>query len=248
MNAMCDRLVDTLAQLRHADRLANVGQLASGVAHELGTPLNVVMAHASLIDSEESTADEKRAGARRILGAAEKMTKIIRRSGPQKAQCDLRQLTAEALDLLRPIAAKSSVQLELEDGPTETTVHADAGQVQQVVTNLVMNAIHAMPKGGHVKVGIRAERAHPPTKPDAIRDGFCLTVEDEGPGILPDDLQHIFEPFFTTKDVGEGTGLGLPVSYGIVQDHGGWLTVETEVGEGTAFLVHLPREAPPADA
>lgn len=248
INAMCDRLADTLAQLRHADRLANVGRLASGVAHELGTPLNVVSAHATKIESAESTPDEKRASARSILGASEKMTKIIRqllqfarRTGPQKAPCDLRQLTAEVLELLRSIATKSSVELDLEEGPEDANAAVDAGQYQQVVTNLVVNAIHAMPGGGRVKVRIARERARPPQAADSSGEFLCLSVSDDGPGIAPDDLPHIFEPFFTTKDVGEGTGLGLPVSYGIAQDHGGWITVESEPGRGATFKVRFPR-------
>jgi len=247
MNATCERLRDTLAQLRHADRLAHVGTLASGVAHELGTPLNVVSAHAQKI--ADAGGDEHQKSARAIAAASEKMTRIIRQlmqfarrgGAPQKAATDLRQIASDTLDLMRPIAAKSSVVLELEaDG--EATLDADPGQLQQVLTNLVMNAVQAMPKGGRVGVSIRAERAHPPGAPTESRACVCLRVSDEGVGIAPEDVDRVFEPFFTTKDVGEGTGLGLPVSYGIVRDHGGWITVESALGEGTTFAVYLPRD------
>ena len=105
-----------------------------------------------------------------------------------------------------------------------------------------MNAIHAMPDGGRVTLAFSEREAHPPddpARPD--RRYLCISVRDEGEGIPADSLPHIFEPFFTTKDVGEGTGLGLPVSYGIVRDHGGWIAVESALREGSAFHVYLPR-------
>jgi len=251
LNATSDRLATTLAQLRHADRLATVGTLASGVAHELGTPLNVVTARASMIADEETTLEENRESAGAIQDAAARMTRIIqqllrfaRRTGPQRAGCDLRRLAADALDLLRPLAAKADVALELVEGDVDASIAVDAAQLQQVVTNLVINAVHAMPRGGTARVEIDRARAHAPGSHDAPRECLRLIVSDEGEGIAPEDLPHIFEPFFTTKDVGEGTGLGLPVSYGIVRDHGGWIAVESELAHGTRFVVYLPKEPP----
>jgi two-component system NtrC family sensor kinase len=253
MNAMCDRLVGTLEQLRHADRLAIVGKLASGVAHELGTPLNVVSARASMIAEGETTPEESREYARVISGSAERMAKIIRqllqfarREGIRKAATNVRALTKETLELLRPLAANRSVELEIERASAETAAPVDAGQLQQVISNLVMNAIQATPRGGHVKLRWYDKDAQPPPDVGAPAGRYlCLDVEDDGEGIRPESLPRVFEPFFTTKDVGEGTGLGLAVSYGIIRDHGGWITVKSERGKGTTFTVLVPAAALP---
>jgi signal transduction histidine kinase len=249
MNAMCDRLATTLDQLRHADRLATVGKLASGVAHELGTPINVISVRAGAIAAGGMAAEETGQYARAIVAAAGKMTKIIqqllqfaRRRGAHKALHDVRELTKEAVELLRPLADKSGVRFDLASDSTDAKVLADAAQVQQVVTNLAMNAIQSMPRGGVVTLGLSFERAQPP--PDVGGDEgdyLCLRVQDTGDGISPENLEHVFEPFFTTKDVGEGTGLGLAVSYGIVRDHGGFISVRSTVGQGTVFTVYLPK-------
>ncbi len=248
MNAMSDRLSATMAQLRHADRLATVGTLASGVAHELGTPLNVVAARAAMIATGEANPDESADYARVIVDAADRMTKTIRRllqfarrGGAQKAKRDLSELAKESLELMRPLANKRSVQLQLAATRAEASTNVDAGQIQQVITNLVMNAIQAMRGGGTVELSIRSGRGLPPADVGGAEiDYLCLRVKDDGAGISPENLPHIFEPFFTTKDVGEGTGLGLAVTYGIVREHGGWITVESTLGKGTTFCVFLP--------
>jgi signal transduction histidine kinase len=252
VNAMCERLVTTLDQLRHADRLGTVGKLASGMAHELGTPLNVIGARAQMIQSGEATPEEAREYAGIIVSAAGRMTTIIRqllqfarRRGPDKAPVDLRKLAAGAIDLLRPLARQAGVRLELassDDGPTAS---GDAAQIQQVVTNLVMNAIQAMPRGGLVELSLGKERVEPPAELHMPESEYlCLRVRDEGEGIPPDNLPRVFEPFFTTKDVGMGTGLGLAVAYGIIRDHGGFIAVESKVNEGATFSVYLPGQGP----
>ena len=120
----------------------------------------------------------------------------------------------------------------------------DPDQIQQVLTNLMVNAIQAMPDGGAVQVAIRRERARPPEDHEADQgDYFCIEVKDEGEGIPQEDLPHLFEPFFTTKEVGEGTGLGLSIAYGIVLEHGGWIDVASQPGQGSRFLAYLPQES-----
>jgi signal transduction histidine kinase len=252
VNAMCDRLVTTLQQLRHADRLATVGKLASGVAHELGTPLNVVSARARMIADGEANADESREYAGVIVGATERMTKTIRqlmqfarRGRVEKTRRDLRELVRETLDLLRPLAVKSKVSLELGDGSVDAIVSVDGAQIQQVITNLTMNAVQAMPDGGLVELSLSREELRAPAEVGGSPiSALCLRVRDTGPGIAPEHLQHVFEPFFTTKDVGEGTGLGLAVAYGIIREHGGWIAVDSRVGRGTTFSVFLPAPDP----
>jgi signal transduction histidine kinase len=249
MNAMCDRLAATLEQLRHADRLATVGKLASGVAHELGTPLNVVSARAEMIMAGTSP-EESRDYAQVIAKAVGRMTAIIgqllqfaRRKGIQRTHSDPVALARETVDLLRPFAKKRHVAIELDAG-TCTPVSVDAAQLQQVLTNLLMNALHASRENGRVTLRVDERVAAPPADMGgARRQCVCLVVADDGAGIEPENLTRIFEPFFTTKDVGEGTGLGLAVSYGIVREHGGWMTVDSTVGLGSTFTVYLPREA-----
>ncbi|MBU8897938.1 HAMP domain-containing histidine kinase [Corallococcus sp. M34] len=239
--------LSTLEHLRHADRLTTVGKLASGVAHELGTPLNVVMGRAKMIASGEAEGDEVGECARIISQQAQHMTAIIRqlldfarRRTPHRAPEDVAQLVSRTLGLLKPMATKHGVTLA-QEVPSGLSLDVDGGQLQQVLTNLVMNGIQAMRRSGTLRVSAQHTRAAPPADvggPEA--EWVRLDVEDEGEGIAPEVLPHIFEPFFTTKDVGEGTGLGLSVSYGLVRDHGGWIAVRSQPGHGSCFSIYLP--------
>lgn len=266
MNAMCEQLVvankradeeaaarlAALEQLRHADRLTTVGKLASGIAHELGTPLNVVSGRARMIITGEAEGHEVLESAEVIVSASRRMASIVRqlldfarRRGPQKVEADVFQVTAQALALLRHLLEKRGVRVELVGEPTRAEI--DPNQVEQVVTNLVVNGAQAMEAGGALRVAVRRlEAAAPPEaeRPGGGRAFVAIVVADEGPGIPNEVLPHVFEPFFTTRGVGEGTGLGLSVAYGIVQEHGGFISVDTGVG-GTTFTVHLPCEALP---
>ncbi|WP_225409556.1 sensor histidine kinase [Stigmatella hybrida] len=243
--------LSTLERLRHADRLTTVGKLASGVAHELGTPLNVVLGRAKMISSGEAVGEEVAECAQIISQQAQHMTRIIRqlldfarRRAPRRAPENIAQLVTHTLALLRPLASKRSVTL-VSEVPESLVLEVDNGQLQQVLTNLVMNGIHAMKRPGTLRVRAGPARAAVPSEPGAPETEWIrLDVEDEGEGIQPEDLPHIFDPFFTTKDVGEGTGLGLSVSHGLVQDHGGWIAVHSEPGRGSCFSVYLPPGGP----
>jgi two-component system, NtrC family, sensor kinase len=261
INLMCERLeetrsslaretaarIATLSQLRHADRLSTVGKLASGIAHELGTPLNVVSGRAKRI-LRGASAEEVEGNARIIVEQADRMTRIIRqlldfarRRGAQKAPADLSAIAREAIALLHPIAAKRRVDIAFEDRVDGARVEVDATQIQQALTNLVMNGVHAMEDGGDLSVRLSRARVKPPPAHGGDEDDyFVIVVSDRGKGIAPEHLSRVFEPFFTTKDVGEGTGLGLSVTWGLVEEHGGWIDVESEVGEGATFTVYLP--------
>jgi len=261
MNAMCDQLsaaaarveketADRMAaveQVRHADRLTTVGKLASGLAHELGTPLNVIEARAEMIASGETSAEESREYARVIREASERMTRLIRKlldfARPQQGTRSLQQLSplvTRAVDMLEPLAARK--QLELSVAADDSAfANVDADQLEQVVTNLVVNAIQATTHPGAIAIRVGRRSAQPPAdQPRSEGEYACIQVQDEGPGIASADLERIFEPFFTTKDVGAGTGLGLSVAYGIVREHGGFIEVATEIGRGTTFSVFLP--------
>ncbi len=238
-------------QLRHADRLATVGTLAAGIAHELGSPLNIVAERANMIHREEVVGDDALDNARIIREQAERMTAIVRqlmhfarRQTTEARRCDVVRLARETIALLRKLATDRGVEIELHgDSPEELQATADREHLQQALTNLVINAVQASPSGAAVTVSVQRREA---TRPDAqhAEPQSCieLIVADRGDGIPKEQLERVFEPFFTTKDVGEGTGLGLAVTHGIVSDHGGWIEVESEVGEGTRFRVLLPEE------
>jgi signal transduction histidine kinase len=242
--------LSTLENLRHADRLGTVGKLASGVAHELGTPLNVVFGRAKMIASGEAEGDETKECALIITQQVQHMTGIIRqlldfarRRPPQRAPENLAELVSHTLQLLHPMAARRGILLTREaEGPLELEV--DGAQLQQALTNLVVNGIQAMKRPGTLRVRLGRARAVPPPEVGGPEAGWVrLDVMDEGEGISPEALPRVFEPFFTTKDVGEGTGLGLSVSYGLIRDHGGWIAVSSEPGRGSCFSIFLPSEA-----
>lgn len=237
----------TLDQLRHADRLKTIGQLASGVAHELGTPINVIIIRAKKLAAPGGRLDDDHI--RVITEQANRMTRIIRQlldfarpRTPQHARVDLAEVIAKAVSLLDSTARRFRVTTQIHaDG--RFPIDIDPDQILQVVSNLMLNAIQAMPEGGTLTLDLSRKRASAPddqTRSEA--DYLCLQVRDEGEGIAPELLSRIFEPFFTTKDVGEGTGLGLSVSQGIVREHGGWISVTSATGKGTCFEIYLPLE------
>jgi signal transduction histidine kinase len=269
INAMCARIAETnrrladesaarvaaLEQLRHSERLATVGQLAAGVAHELGTPLNVVSARAELLVTGSPSAADAAANGRIILEQADRMTAIIhqlldfsRRRGPSMGLGNLTQVVTRTLDLLEPAATRAKVRIECATtGPV--FARFDQTQMQQVLANVFMNGIQAMSGGGTLRVSLDTRLIRPPVDgPAPETECVCVTVEDSGRGIARADLDRIFEPFFTTKRVGEGTGLGLAVAHGIVAEHGGWIVAESEEGKGSRFSIYLPRPAVPSEA
>lgn len=263
LNAMCDQLqaerdkthtetaarITAIEQLRHADRLKTVGRLASGMAHELGTPLNVIAVRAAQIADRSVTGDGVAASAaiiktqaERITGLVRKLLDFARRSSPQRTEIDLREVANEAVKLVESYAKKQGVVLSVVATDTPAVAAVDAGQIEQVITNLVVNAIQATPDEGQVEIGVAPGHAKPPQDHAGGRgDYLCLSIRDEGTGISEEHRPHVFEPFFTTKDVGEGTGLGLAIVYGIIAEHGGWIDVASELGKGSCFSVHLPR-------
>ncbi len=256
--AATDARIAALEQLRHADRLATVGQLASGVAHELGTPLSIVSARAGLLRAGDAPQPEVVESAGIIVDQTARMTAIIRqlldlsrRRGPQLAVADLRPVVTRTAGLLSSLARSRDVVLDVVAPAQPLCAEIDESQVQQALANVIVNAIQATPKGRRVSVRLHACRARPPADRDvADGDYVCISVEDEGTGIATEHLPRLFQPFFTTKDVGEGTGLGLSVTEGIVGDHHGWIAVASVPGQGSRFDVYLPRvaAAAPADA
>lgn len=260
MDAMADRLASArqklseetdarlraLNQLRHADRLATVGKLASGIAHELGTPLNVVGGRAKIIRKHPEASEDIQRSARIIEEQADRMANIIRqvlnfaRAGePTRRLVDVVDLAERVVGLLSPVARKNDVTLALRPLAESVQVSGEANQLEQVLTNLVVNAVHASTEGSTVTVAVAIRPSMRPGETEC-RSYAVFDVIDDGCGMPPHVASRVFEPFFTTKDVGEGTGLGLSVAYGIVQEHGGFMTIDSTVGHGSRFSVYLP--------
>jgi signal transduction histidine kinase len=225
--------------LRHADRLATIGQLAAGVAHELNEPLGNVLGFAQLALKARDVPAQVRADLSRIAEAAFRGREIIRkllvfaRQAPASKQpTNLNGVVEEAMFLLEAGCENPDIRFVRELGAGVPDIEADPVQVRQVVTNLVINAMQAIQAEGTVTV-----------RTEAVQDAVVLSVRDTGSGMTPDVLRRVFDPFFTTKDVGQGTGLGLAVVQGIVAGHGGTIDVESEPASGSVFTVQLPVRA-----
>lgn len=262
INLMCERLSEeqrararATEQLRHADRLTTVGKLASGLAHELGTPLNVVSGRAKLIAEGEVEGADVIDSARIVAEQADRMTALIRQlldfarpRAPMPAPVNVTTLAARVCQLVATIARKAQVQLVPPGHDDALRLEADDGQLTQVLTNLVVNAIQAMPPPGdglagprEVTISVRtAFQVPPPYVGGSAQTWMAIDVRDTGAGMDDATRERIFEPFYTTKQVGDGTGLGLSVSWGIVREHGGWIDVCSAPGEGSTFTVYLP--------
>ena len=224
-------------QLRHADRLATIGQLAAGVAHELNEPLGNVLGFAELVLQGPDLSENVRRDVGKIsaasLHAREVIKKLLlfgRQVPTKKTRLDLNEVVEEGLYFLESRCAKEGIALKRILAPRLPLIDADPSQLTQVLVNLVVNAIHATPANGKIAVRTRSDDEY-----------VYLTVEDTGIGMTDEVKRQIFMPFFTTKDVGEGTGLGLSVVHGIVKSHGGSVGFQSGVGRGSRFEVKLPR-------
>jgi signal transduction histidine kinase len=252
------------ARLRQAEKLATIGQMAAEIAHEVGTPLNVIGGRARAIGKiikRQSNPDEgsgelvknpsaeiaKNAGI--IGGEVERITKIIRqvldfsrRRGPTVTRVRVPALVAEAVELVAETTRRQGIVVDVKPAAADLPdIPGDPDQLQQVCLNLLMNAIHAMPSGGTLSIGAeRVLRRKGGLDLAAPAEFVVLEISDSGSGIPEAHRDKIFEPFFTTRDEGQGTGLGLAVSNGIVKDHDGWIEVESGEGRGAVFRIYLP--------
>lgn len=236
-----------LDQVRHADRLATVGTLAAGVAHELGTPINVIEGHAQLIREDREASGLAIQNAAIITKQCKRMAAIIhellrfaRRAPPTGTTIGVLETARETIRMCEVLARKRGVITTI-DGSEDLAARIGADPMQQILTNVVMNGIQAMPAGGSLSVQLSRERATPPDSNEAD-EYICIRVADTGIGMDERTRQRIFEPFFTTKDVGEGTGLGLSVALGIAKDHHGWIDVVSEPGRGSTVSIYIPSQ------
>ncbi|MBK9306908.1 MAG: PAS domain S-box protein [Nitrospira sp.] len=223
-------------QLRRTERIAELGTLASGMAHEIGTPMNVILGRAEyLMDRVKEEPIKK--GLQTIVTQVERITKVMnqllsfaRRKTPERRPLDLQKAIEDSVEIFRERLAKNRIHVEMDLVDSCPLVLGDADQMSQVLINLIVNAVHAMPEGGTLHIGLAREK-------DCVK----LTVADTGHGIPHDVVKKIFEPFFTTKEFGKGTGLGLTVVKGIIEEHQGSIAVESEEGNGTTFTILLPK-------
>ena len=232
--------------LQEADKLITIGQLSAGLAHEIGSPLQVLNGRArSLAAQADAPAETRRiAGilveqSDRIARIIEQLLRLARQRSAQIHPIDVPATVRGVLDLLEYEARRRGVELGVRGERALPPLRADADQLQQVVLNLVTNALNATPRGGRVELEIAAAPMR-----SSGREGVRLTVTDTGSGIVPADLEHLFEPFFTTRGAEGGTGLGLSVVKSIVTEHDGAIFVDSEVGRGSRFIVELPLEGP----
>ncbi len=237
-------------QLRQSQKMEAIGQLAGGVAHDFNNILAAILGNANLLAEEKNLSAEAGECTREISSAAERAAALTnqlllfsRRQVMQPRQLNLNEVVTNLSKMLQRLIGEDVHQsLILHTRPL--TVHADAGMLDQVLMNLVVNARDAMPKGGRLVIET-AEKEITAADADLIPDlppgrYASLRVTDDGNGIAPEILPHIFEPFFTTKEIGKGTGLGLATVFGIIKQHGGALQVASTVGIGTTFHVFLP--------
>lgn len=224
-------------QLRHADRLATIGQLAAGVAHELNEPLGSILGFAQLAKKSLDQPQQVHRDLEKIVNASlfarETVRKLLifaRQMPPRKTTVNFNNVVRESLSFFESRCQKEGIELVQQFGDDPLDIEADPVQMNQIVVNLVVNAIQAMPRGGRLTV-----------KTAKIgQNRVKLLVEDTGIGMTDEVRRHIFMPFFTTKDLHQGTGLGLSVVHGIVTSHGGSIGVDSEVGRGARFEISLP--------
>jgi hypothetical protein len=225
-------------QLQQREKLSSIGLLAAGVAHEINTPLTGVSSYTQMLLGMFSDHDPKHKLLEKIHRQTERATGIVNnllnfsRTGDatEFGDVDLNHVLEDTLQLLEPQMRHSHIEVARDFDAELPRAYGNSGKLQQVFTNLLLNARDALPDGGSVKLSTRA----------AGDGSISVRVADDGIGIAPENVARIYDPFFTTKGVGRGTGLGLAITYGIVQEHSGHITVESAPGRGTAFRITLP--------
>jgi two-component system NtrC family sensor kinase len=229
-------------EIIRSEKLATVGRLAAGIAHEIGNPIGIVLGYLDLLESSDISPEEKRDYLERIESEVNRISQIIRQlldfSRPSSGKAEetpVHKIVTKTVDMFEPQPMMENIDIHLELGAAQDSVLADPNELQQVFLNIIMNAADALSvkdvPGSEKKLVIKTENVD-----NAIR----LHLSDNGPGISEHDIAHIFDPFFTTKDPGKGTGLGLSVCYRIVEGLGGAIRAESPQGGGMTLVITLP--------
>ena len=240
----------TEQQLRQLQKMESIGQLAGGVAHDFNNILAIIQMQSDLLKSsalstrQSDLVDGITDSVHRGVALTRQLLLFSRREVFQPRDLDLNETIATTTKMLKRMLGET-IEIQLSLAAQPLFLHADAGMLDQVLMNLCVNARDAMPNGGRLVIetsGVELDELAVAQCVQARPGSFvCLSVSDNGSGISPEILPQIFEPFFTTKPVGKGTGLGLATVFGIVQQHQGWINVYSEVGQGTAIRIYLPR-------
>ena len=245
------RVEELQSQLRQAQKLESIGQLAGGVAHDFNNILAVIQLLAGLLKADKELQEKHRKHALEIEEAAERAANLTRqllqfsrKQAMKQRSLNLTEVATSIYNMLQRILG-GQIQMQFKFAPQALLVQADESMLEQVMMNLAVNARDAMPKGGLLVIetsAVEFDEVTAAQTPEGRPGEFaCLSVSDTGCGIAPEVLPKIFEPFFTTKEVGKGSGLGLAAVFGIIREHNGWTKVYSEVGKGTSFRVYLPR-------
>ena len=225
-------------QMAQADKLASIGELSAGIAHEINNPLGIMLGYTQLMLRQESNGSQRREDLRTVekhvrhcKAIVEDLLSFARTSQPKKELLDVREIIDDVLHFIRQHANPERIRLETNYDYRLAPLLLDEKKIKQVLINLIMNAVHAISGEGTITVRTGMNRK---------TQQAIISVEDTGSGIAPQNLARIFDPFFTTKPTGQGTGLGLSVSYGIIKNHGGDIKVASTPGQGSTFTVSLP--------
>jgi two-component system NtrC family sensor kinase len=232
-------------QLAQADKLASIGELSSGVAHEINNPLGVILGYTQLLLRGEPNDSERYADLKTIekhvrncKTIVEDLLSFSRKSETERKMLDIHRIINDVIAFVQHHSNIEHIAIKKDFSQSVKSLLFDEKKIKQVLINLLMNAIHAVGNKGNIGIS---------TELNGSEGDLIIKVADDGHGIEPRHLKKIFDPFFTTKPTGEGTGLGLSVSYGIIQNHGGRIHVESESGEGTVFSVVLPTALSPQE-
>jgi len=230
------------AQLIHSEKLASLGRMAAGVAHEINSPLTGIVTFGHLLQKKFPPGSQEREDIDVIIDQANRCSTIIRgllgfarASAAEKALTNINDVLNSSMNIVQHKADFFNIKLVTDFDPALLRVKADSSQLQQVFLNMTVNAADAMEGRGKLTITTR-------NVTEGNHDLVEVVFSDTGPGIPQENLEKLFEPFFTTKPVGKGTGLGLAVSHGIIQDHGGTITVKTKINEGSSFFIRLPAQ------
>jgi two-component system NtrC family sensor kinase len=238
-NKMAEEIKSGQEQLLQSRKMASIGTFTSGIAHELNNPLNniSITAESLLLESPEGEGSEAHEMIQDIIHQADRASQVVknllefsRTERPFLTQLSLKDVIQGTVRLVKNQIMVKGIQMETEIADDLPPIRGKRQDLQQAFLNIILNSIQATEKGG--VISLRTSKPH---------GGYIrVAIEDTGTGIKPGDLAHIFDPFYTTKPVGEGTGLGLSLTYGIIKTHGGYIEVKSEVGKGTKFFIHLP--------
>jgi two-component system NtrC family sensor kinase len=237
------RREESETRMLQSEKQASVGRLAAGVAHEINNPLTGVLTFTRILLRRKDITEEARGHLEKIAQSTVRVKKIVqglldfsRQTTLDKEPTDINKLVRSTIEQMENQALIKGVKLSLNPGENLPTIVLDRGQFQGVIFNIILNALDATERGGSITVSTGISVSANETG----KKGVEISISDTGCGIPPDNLDKLFDPFFSTKEVGKGTGLGLPVSYGIVQRHGGSIRVQSEVGRGSTFTVWIP--------